>query len=60
MPPSVTETTVVAEAHTGSASPACAACSHPSEFHDAIATRFCAASASSALSRTCICKIPKA
>lgn len=60
MPPSVTESTVAATEVAGSESPACAACSHPSEFHDAIATRYCAASASSGLSRTCVCKVPKA
>jgi hypothetical protein len=33
-------------------------CSHPLEFHDVVASRYCAASASSALSRGCVCKLP--
>jgi hypothetical protein len=56
MPPSVTRTTVVA-AKLASESPTCDMCSHPRELHDVIAARYCAASASSALSRGCVCKV---
>jgi len=38
--------------------PGCAVCSHPRALHDHIATRFCAATASSALSRGCVCPVP--
>jgi hypothetical protein len=58
MPPSATESTVVAGKHAGSESPVCDMCSHPIEFHDVVALRYCAASASSALSRGCVCKLP--
>ena len=57
MPPSVTKSTVVA-GKLASESPVCDMCSHPREFHDVIASRYCAASASSALSRGCVCKVP--
>jgi hypothetical protein len=60
MPPSVTESAVVTAKLADSESPACDMCSHPSAFHDAIATRYCAASASAALSRSCVCKVPPA
>jgi hypothetical protein len=36
--------------------PICGMCLHPLESHDAIATRYCAASASSALARGCVCR----
>jgi hypothetical protein len=58
MPPSATESTVVAAKLASSESPACDVCSHPMEFHDVVATRYCAASASSALARGCVCKVP--
>jgi hypothetical protein len=59
MPPSA-ETLVVAVEPTADAKPGCDMCSHPLEAHDSIATRYCAASASSALSRGCVCKVPVA
>jgi hypothetical protein len=34
----------------------CGRCRHPLEAHDAIAIRYCAASASSALARGCVCR----
>lgn len=58
MPPSVTESTVVVAKPAGSESPVCDMCSHPREFHDVVASRYCAASASSALTRGCVCKVP--
>ncbi len=60
MPPSVTESSVVAGQHGGSESPVCDTCSHLREFHDVVASRYCAASASNALSRGCVCKLPVA
>jgi hypothetical protein len=33
-------------------------CAHPRAFHDVVASRYCAASASSALARGCVCKVP--
>jgi hypothetical protein len=36
--------------------PVCGMCLHPSEAHDAIATRYCEATASSALARGCVCR----
>lgn len=43
----------------GSGKPlACGGCTHPREMHDGIATRYCAATASGALSRGCVCKVP--
>lgn len=58
MPPSVTESAAAATQLADTESPVCAMCSHPSEAHDVIATRYCAASASGALSRGCVCKLP--
>jgi hypothetical protein len=57
MPPSVTKSTVVAGKLAGE-SPVCDMCSHLRESHDVVAARYCAASASSALSRGCVCKVP--
>jgi hypothetical protein len=37
--------------------PLCAVCAHPSAAHDPIAERYCQASASSSLSRHCVCKV---
>ncbi len=37
--------------------PACAACPHPVDEHDAIAQRFCRATAVGALDRGCVCRI---
>ncbi|MDN3352004.1 RGCVC family protein [Actinomadura sp. DC4] len=31
------------------------ACGHPADAHDAVAVRYCAATASSALTRGCVC-----
>jgi hypothetical protein len=36
--------------------PACAACTHPLEDHDAIATRFCRATVTARLDRGCVCQ----
>ncbi len=40
--------------------PMCGMCLHPLEAHDAIATRYCDATASSALARGCVCGSPAA
>jgi hypothetical protein len=40
--------------------PMCGMCLHPLESHDAIATRYCEATASSALARGCVCRQPAA
>ncbi len=58
MPPSATESTVVAVAPAGSESPVCDMCSHHRAFHDVVATRYCAASATRALARGCVCQVP--
>jgi hypothetical protein len=58
MPTSVTESTVVDETVTSTESPVCDMCAHPRAFHDVVASRYCAASASSALARGCVCKVP--
>jgi hypothetical protein len=34
----------------------CSVCAHPQSGHDAIASRFCAATLSMAIARNCICK----
>jgi hypothetical protein len=34
----------------------CAACAHPTDSHDVIATRFCAVTAARALDRGCACR----
>jgi hypothetical protein len=36
--------------------PVCGMCLHPRESHDLIATRYCEATASSALARGCVCR----
>jgi hypothetical protein len=36
--------------------PACAACPHPLDEHDAIAMRFCRATASAGHDRGCVCR----
>ncbi len=44
--------------HTAKTTPtadSCGSCPHPLTEHDALGTRFCAASATSSLSRGCIC-----
>lgn len=58
MCPSLTDPRADAGQHVGSEVPTCDMCSHPVEFHDAIALRYCAATASSALSRGCMCRVP--
>lgn len=40
--------------------PICGMCLHPLECHDAIATRYCEATSSSALARGCVCRQPAA
>lgn len=49
---------VAGAGHVASGSPTCDMCSHADEYHDLIATRYCAATASSALSRGCVCRVP--
>lgn len=65
MPQSVTDLTdlgeaaVVVDDRAVGGSPGCQTCGHACEIHDSIASRYCAATASSALSRGCICTVPE-
>jgi hypothetical protein len=62
MPPSADALVVDAEQvdaeHEATELPMCESCGHLRELHDPIATRYCEASASSALSRGCVCRLP--
>lgn len=57
MPPSP-DIRAAGAGHADGGSPTCDMCSHADEYHDSIATRYCAATASSALSRGCVCRLP--
>jgi hypothetical protein len=56
--------TAVLDPHAGPAlsesegAPSCPTCAHPMDAHDAIALRFCRATASQSLSRGCVCPQP--
>jgi hypothetical protein len=52
-----TEEAVTAPETSVTADEACFVCGHPMSAHDAIGTRFCAATAAGALSRGCICHL---
>jgi hypothetical protein len=60
MPPSAAETAVLVPEHAGTESTLCDNCLHPLDYHDSVASRYCAATGSSALTRGCVCKIPHA
>jgi hypothetical protein len=50
------DTLVVDPEHVVLDLPICGMCLHTRDSHDAVATRYCEATASSALSRGCVCR----